>query len=228
MMDALQKTMKAWSFSGLSQYVNCPRQYQLQRIKNVIPYQETEATLHGTRVHEALELYVRDGKPLPDDCLPYQKFADKIVSLGGEVFVEKEFALTKNLGPCAFADPGAWCRGIIDIGATSGNRALVADYKTGKVRHDSDQLMLFAAFVMHHHPEVQQVRTAYVWLKFDQITAESYTRDDLPRIWDHFNTKVTKLEMSYEKDKWVPKPSGLCRGWCGAGREHCEFWTPRR
>lgn len=220
-------TIPAWSFSGLSQYTNCARQFKLQRIDKVIPYQETEATLHGSRVHLALEEYVRDGKPLPDDCRKYQKFADKIVSLGGEVFVEKEFALTRSLDPCDFKDNNAWCRGIIDVGAVKGDRAFVGDYKTGKIRPDSDQLKLFAAFVMHHYPDVDKVRTAYVWLKFDKTTVETYTRDDLPAIWDHFNAKVRKLEMSYENDKWVPRPSGLC-GWCNCSRTDCEFKVDRR
>jgi len=219
--------MRTWSFSSLNTYYNCPRQYDLQYNKKVIPYQETEATLYGSRVHLALEEYGRDGKPVPDDCKPFTKYVDKILKLDGEPFFEKEFALTRNLEPCDFKDSAAWCRGIVDIGSVGTDRALCADWKTGKVRPDSDQLKLFAGFAMQHYP-VDKVRTSYVWLKFGGMTTETYTRDELPKIWEHFFTKTRKLELSYEKDKWVPKPSGLCQGYCGAGREHCEFWSPRR
>lgn len=219
--------MRTWSFSSLSTYNNCPRQYYLQYVKEVIPYQETEATLYGSRVHLALEEYARDGKPVPDDCKPFTKYVDKILKLDGVPFFEKQFALTRNLEPCGFDDKDAWCRGIVDIGVVAQTRALCADWKTGKIRPDSDQLKLFAGFVMQHYA-VEKVRTSYVWLKFKEMTTETYTREDLPDIWKQFFMKAGKLESSYEKDKWVPKPTGLCRGWCGAGREHCEFWSPRR
>lgn len=219
--------MRCWSFSSMNVYYTCPRQYDLQYNKKVIPYQETEATLYGSRVHLALEEYGRDGKPVPGDCKPFTKYVDKILKLDGTPFFERQFALTRNLEPCGFDDKDAWCRGIVDIGVVGAGRALAADYKTGKIRPDSDQLKLFAGFIMQHEP-VDKVRTSYLWLKHDSMTTESYNREDLPGIWQHFIAKANKLERSYEKDKWVPKPSGLCRGWCGAGRDHCEFWSPKR
>lgn len=219
--------MRTWSFSSMSTYYTCPRQYKLNYIDKVIPFQETEATKWGTEVHEALELYGRDGKPLDDKFLPYKKYVDKLLSLPGEKFFEREFALTRNLVPCEFDDTNAWCRGIIDLGVVDGHRAQAWDYKTGKVRPDSDQLMLFAGFVMQTYPEVTSVKTAYLWLAHNKTTIKTYRREDLPKIWQHFITKSTKLEQAYARNVWVPKPSGLCNGWCGAGT-HCEFWSPRR
>lgn len=220
--------MRTWSFSSLNTYYTCPRQYDLQYNKQVIPYQETEATIYGSRVHKALEDYARDRVPLPDDCKPFQKYVDKLLSLDGERFFERQFALDRSLRPCAFDDANAWCRGVIDVGVVGGHRAIVADYKTGKKRPESDQLKLFAGFVFAHYPSVERVRTSYIWLKHGELTTETYTHDQVPEIWKHFMEKVRRLEDSYEKDKWVPKPSGLCNGWCGAGRENCEFWSPKR
>jgi len=218
--------MRCWSFSSLSTFFNCPRQYQLRYVTNAIPYEETEATIYGTRVHEALERYGRDGTPVPEDCEKFTKYVDKMKSLPGTVFFEHEMALTRNLEPCGFNDPEAWCRGVIDVAVIGESQALAADYKTGKVRPDSDQLKLFAGFIMQHYP-VESVKTVYVWLKFNQMTKETYRREDIPEIWKHFITKAERLEAAYEKDKWIPSPSGLCRGWCGA-KDNCEFWTPRR
>jgi CRISPR/Cas system-associated exonuclease Cas4 (RecB family) len=219
--------MRTWSFSSLNTYVTCPRQYYLTYVKKTIPYQETEATKWGTEVHQALENYAKDGAPLAPQYVEYQPYVDKVKSLPGELFTERQFALTRNMEPCGFDSEEAWCRGIIDLGVIAAPKAIVADYKTGRIRHDSLQLMLFAAFVMHHWPDVDFVRTVYLWLKYKQTTVKSYTREDLPEIWGEFMPIVQKLESSYERDKWVPKPSGLCRGWCGAGPE-CEFWSPRR
>lgn len=220
--------MRAWSFSSLNLYTTCPRQYYLTKVASVIPYTETEATKWGSAVHLALEEYVRDGKELSDDFVAYKKVADKILALPGERFVEKEFALTSNLEPCDFKDEAAWCRGIIDVGVIGNKKAFVGDYKTGKIRPESDQLKLFAAFIFTHYPDIEEVKTAYIWLAHGKSTVEKYKRDQLPDIWEHFMTKAEKLKRSYEKDRWVPKPSGLCNGYCGAGSSHCEFWSPKR
>lgn len=220
--------MRTQSFSSLSTYANCPLQYHLQYNERVIPYQETEATRYGTRVHQALEDYCRSGTMPADDIKPFLPFADKILSLGGEMFIERQFALSHEFRPAEFDDASAWLRGVVDIGTVAGDRALVGDWKTGKIRPDSDQLKLFAGFILTHYPAVEKVKTAYIWLKFGKITTESYTRDDLPGILDYFLGKTHRIVLSYARAKWLPKPSGLCNGWCGAGAEHCDFWKPRR
>lgn len=220
--------MRAWSFSSLNQFETCPRQYDLTKNKKVIVFTDTVHTIWGKEVHTALEDYLNDTSPLEGNYAPYKPFADKILSMPGEKLVEWQFALKKDLTPTGFQEEDAWCRGIIDIGVVHEDQALVGDWKTGKVRPDSDQLKLFAAATMQHYPQVQTVKTVYVWLAHGKVTTETYRRSDLPGIWSHFFTKVARLEQSYVKDKWIPKPSGLCNGWCGAGRDHCEFWAPRR
>jgi len=220
--------MRAWSFSSLNQYYTCPRQYDLQRNKQVIKFSESVETLWGKEVHRAMEESMQEGLPMVERFAAFQPYVDKIKALSGERFVEWEFALTKSLTPTGFKDENAWCRGIIDVGVVDGDRALVCDWKTGKVRPDSDQLKLFAAATMAHYPNVQTVKTAYVWLAHGCTTPETYTRADLPKIWEHFIIKVKHLERAYQHDKWTPKPSGLCRGWCGAGLSNCEFWEPKR
>jgi hypothetical protein len=210
-------------------YNTCPRQYDLTKNKKVIPYTETEATRWGSEVHGALERYILapDEERLEKRFSAYQKYADKIKDMGGELFIERQVALTRNLTPTDFEDENAWCRGVLDVCVVSGEKAFVADWKTGKIRPDSDQLKLFAGFVMELHPEVTQVKTAYIWLNHGRATTETYKRSDLYGIWKHFMTKAGKLESSYEKNRWVPKPSGLCNGWCGAGKANCEFWGPK-
>ena len=210
-------------------YFTCPRQYDLTKNKKVIPYTETEATMWGSEVHAALENYILCPADMPLDkkFANYQKYADKIKAMGGQLFIERKVALTRNLTPTDFEDENAWCRGILDVCVVDGDKAFVADWKTGKMRPDSDQLRLFAGFVMRLHPEVNQVKTAYIWLNHRRATTETYKRSDLSGIWQHFINKSEKMEASYEKNRWVPKPSGLCNGWCGAGKEHCEFWSPR-
>jgi hypothetical protein len=220
--------MRVQSFSSMNTYATCPKQYKLTYVTPVIPYQETDATRYGTEVHLALEEYCRDSKPLSETHKRFKPYGDKIISLEGDKFYEQEMALNKNLQPVEFSSPDAWVRGIIDVLVVRGDKAIVNDWKTGKVKPDSDQLKLFAGFVMHHYPEVNTVKTVYSWIVHHKTTVETYHREDLPAIWDHFNVKMAKIEASYEKDRWTPKTSGLCNGWCGATKEHCDFWKPRR
>ncbi len=219
--------MRTQSFSSMNTYFTCPKQYKLTYVTPVIPYQETEATRWGTEVHLALEEYCRDGKPLGEKYLPFKPYADKIISLTGDKFYEHEMALDANLNPVAFDDPTAMLRGIIDVLVVGDGKALVNDWKTGKVKPDSDQLKLFALFVMKAFPSVYTVKTVYAWLGHKKTTSEVYTRADLPEIIEHFMIKLRKIKASYERDSWVPKTSGLCNGWCGA-QKHCEFWRPKR
>lgn len=219
--------MRTQSFSSINTYYTCPRQYKLTYVTPVIPYQETDATRWGTEVHLALEEYCRDDKPLPDNCKQFRRYGDKIKSLPGEKFYEIECAVNAAFQPVAFDDPTAVLRGIIDVLVVNAGKALVADWKTGKVKPDSDQLKLFAGFVMSKFPEVDTVKTTYAWLAHNATTVETYTRSDLPDIWNHFLAKLSKIKASYDTDRWVPKTSGLCNGWCGAG-VHCDFWRPKR
>ena len=53
-----------WSYSSLKQYQNCPKQYHEIRVLKNYTVKETEAIIYGKAVHEALELYVKENKPL--------------------------------------------------------------------------------------------------------------------------------------------------------------------
>lgn len=212
----------SWSYTSLNQFVNCPRQYQALRVTKEVKQIESEEMKWGNTVHKHLEDRVRDGTPLPESLSHLEGLVRKITHYDGEIHTEQQMAIDADFKPVTWFDKGAWCRGIVDVGVRQGKRYWVGDYKTGKRRPDSDQLMLFAALVMHHNPEIDTVRTSFIWLRDRSLDTERYTRDQLPDIWKHFMPKIVRLEKAYEQDKWVPKPSGLC-GWCPLTKKHCEF-----
>jgi hypothetical protein len=104
------------------------------------------------------------------------------------------------------------------------DKAVVVDYKTGK-RKPTEQLKLYAAYTFAYYPQVTQVHTGFAWLKERRLDIEKVNRDEIPVIWQPFLTKVRKLESAYERDKWMARPSGLCRGWCPV--KHCEHYRSR-
>ena len=63
-----------WSYSALKQYTNCPKQYQEMRVLKNYTVKETEAIIYGKAVHEALELYVKEDKPLPKNYLRFKPY----------------------------------------------------------------------------------------------------------------------------------------------------------
>ena len=211
----------AWSFSSLNDYTNCPRAYQLKRVTKECVQTETEAMRHGTIQHEHLELRVRDKKVLPPELAWMEPHVVRMEASGGTLIAEQAVGLDKGLQPVGFFSKEVWCRGKLDLTVRFENKSAICDYKSGKRKVNSDQLMLFAGFEFAARPEVEEVKTGYVWLKFKAIDSETFTRKDIPMIWGHFLPKIERLERAYEKDEWPCKPSGLC-GWCSASKLQCR------
>lgn len=209
--------MTAWTFSRLESYESCPKKfYHLNVVKDVVE-PPSSAIQWGHEVHTAFENFVRHGTPLPPAMAHWRSFAEKVGKLAGEKLPEFRLALDENFQPAQW--DCAWSRGIADLLAVDGSVATVIDYKTGK-RKPTDQLALYAAYVFAHYPQVQTVKTAFVWLKDRILDKETYQREDVPAIWQSFLPRVRRLERAYETEKWEPKPSGLCRGWCAV--KQCE------
>ena len=65
-----------WSHSSLKDFEGCARRYHEVKVLKHYPFQETEATRYGNQVHEALELYIRDGKEIPPQYAQFKDVAD--------------------------------------------------------------------------------------------------------------------------------------------------------
>lgn len=214
---------KPWSYSALTAFETCPRRYQITRVTKEVVEKQTEATIWGNKVHKALEDYAKGAKPLPKDLEQYKRYVDKIFSYEGKRIIEERMAINKNFRPTKWMAKDVWCRGIIDIGVVGSDTAYLLDWKTGKQKPDLDQLKLFAAMAFAHYPWIDKVVTGFIWLKVSKFDKDVFTREQLPEIWNEFLPRLNKLGAAYEKDKWIAKPSGLCRNWCPVGKNLCEF-----
>jgi len=212
-----------WSYSALTAFETCPRRYQLTRVTKEVVEKQTEATMWGNKVHKSLELFAKGKQALPPDLAKYEKYVRKIQSREGKRVVEEKMALNTSFRPTTWFAKDVWVRGIIDIGVVGSETAYLLDWKTGKRKPDSDQLKLFAALAFAHYPWVDKVVTGFIWLKDAKFDKESFTREQLPEIWNEFLPRLQRLEHAFQEDKWVPKPSGLCKNWCPVGQRLCEF-----
>ena len=136
--------------------------------------------------------------------------------------VEQEYTLNKDLQPTGWWDADAWLRFKLDVLIIRGtDKAIVADWKTGKRRPDFDQLEMFALAVFSFWPEVQKVTSMFVWTKENAIDKETYRREHTDAMWTRLLSRINRVEKSLETEVWPAKPSGLCR-YCPC-KNFCEF-----
>jgi hypothetical protein len=124
-------------------------------------------------------------------------------------------AIRADFSPCGFFDADVWFRGIPDYLAISksGKTARVADYKTGKSSRyaDTAQLELMAAMVMLHHPTVEKVKGALLFVVVGDIIKSEYTRAQLPEILSKWAGRAGAIEKAVDVGVWNPRSSALCK-----------------
>ncbi len=210
------------SFSRLSTFEQCPAQFDYLYVSKRVVNESNEHSDYGDRVHKVLEA---KGKGTLDETklsaeewsslLRWGHIVDKIISIPGDKYYEHQMAVNRNLTPVGWFDSDVWIRSIADVLVVDGATAYCLDYKTGKVKENPTQLQLFAAMVFWHFPEVQTVKTSFVWLKFDEVTNAKYERRFLDALWAALEPRFVKVQEVINLGVFNTRPSGLCP-WCAA------------
>lgn len=204
--------MLTHSFSSIKMYENCPKRYYHQRIRKEVQDKGSDATIYGERIHEALEHRLESKVDLPKESEGYEVLCRGIekTARGGTLLVEQKLTLSEDLTPTGWWDGDAWVRSILDVLVLHNDTAVVMDWKTGKRRPDFTQLELFALQVFSHFPDIDKVKSSFLWLKDMQMDSKIYYRDELGSMWGKLLQRISRIEQSLAHDKWPPKPSGLC------------------
>jgi hypothetical protein len=213
----------AWSYSRLKNFETCPKKYWHNDVAKDVQQEESEALMLGNEAHKAIAAYIEHGKQLPVAFIHYQEQVDRCLLTpsgksiraipGVQIKTEQQLAITAEFGPCAWFGPEAWYRGIGDLVWVAGRAAYVADWKTGKVIEDSPQLGLLAQCIFAHYPEVERVRSEFIWLKEDATTRVDVSRADMAQMWVDIFPRLRSLQEAHAQTLFPAKPSGLCR-WC--------------
>lgn len=205
----------AHSYSAIKDFEGCPRRYHEVRILKKFKSKDTEATLYGTAVHKAFEDFIKDHAPLPASFEAYRKFVEPLATLDADIRCEEKMGIRADFTPCGFFDKDVWFRGIPDYLAISrsGKVARVADYKTGKSSRyaDTAQLELMAAMVFIHHPTVEKVKGALLFVVVGDIIKAEYTRAQLPEILSKWAGRASAIEGALEVGVWNARSSALCK-----------------
>lgn len=217
----------SWSYSRLKNFESCPLKYKKVDIDKMF-VESTQELTRGEQLHSAMYDRVSKGTKLPVPFSYMERWAKKLtleVHPAQETYCELKLALTRNFVPCAFMDKTVWCRSRIDYLKIVPRQGHIVDYKTGRPRQDDTQLALSAAMVFQHYPEIDQVRTEYIWTEYGDTDHQIYKRDELPRIWRELLPRVTKLEEAHNHENFPAVPNGLCAKYCPVTA--CRHWGKR-
>lgn len=203
-----------WSYSGMKDYLNCPHQFHEVKVLKKYTKAPTQQMLYGTEVHEALELYVKEGKPLAKNYERFQSQVQSLLDIEGTKYPEYEMALTVDRKPCGFSDENYWVRGIADLLIVDGEHGFIVDYKTGSARYpDRKQLQLMALMAFEHFPELQHVKAGLLFVMHNTFIPAEFHREDMEKLWSDFLPVIERIRLSHEKGNWWPNPTPLCK-WC--------------
>jgi CRISPR/Cas system-associated exonuclease Cas4 (RecB family) len=193
------------SATSLKTWTNCPRLFKAKYIDKIIPYKEHPAAARGIAIHKELEDAVRAGAD-PSCWTPEGLIA---MLHNKRAHIEVEMALTREGKPTRYSSAKAWLRGKMDV-LLLGAKALVIDWKTGKVRPDKVQADMYTAIVNQTYAMSVEFRLVYV----DQKQVVPLTRDA-----GAFE-RVKALAEQVEADSdFLPNPGWLCR--------YCDFTACR-
>lgn len=210
----------AWSYSRLKNYETCPKRHYNIDIAKKFREEESDELAYGNLLHKVLADAISGKAPLPEAHKKMQRWVDMITQpgkpqpAGAQILVEQQLAITQDFSKTSWFGEDAWFRGIADVAKIVGPVAVAIDWKTGKIIEDGIQLALIAQCIFAHHPQVQKVRTEFVWLKYDAQTRADFTRHDMVSVWAGLLPRVKTLESAYKAQEFPAKPSFLCKRWC--------------
>lgn len=210
-----QARRPAWSYSKLKNFEACPKKHYHVDIVKDFKEPDSDQLKEGNETHEALAKRLSQGAPLPVSLLEHEDLCKAIIGDGSAtVFVEQKLAITEQFAHCEFFDKKAWYRGIADVIKKAGPVALVIDWKTGKIKEDIPQLALMAACVFARYPDLQKIRTEFIWLNEDAKTTAIYTRNDIAEFWGSIWPRLETYEHAVKTTSFSAKPGFLCEKWC--------------
>ena len=210
-----------WSYSGLSQFQTCPRQYEAHRVTKEVPYVETEAIKYGNELHKAAELYIKSSANLPDEFMFIKPYLDKLLDLHGKRYTEFKMAMAirdREFQVCDYWDKGGWYRGIADliITDTDRERAFLVDFKTGKSAQyaDTKQMALLTALIFLHFPKVKTVKSMLLFVKAGSVVKSEYEFENRFKIFAQLNPDLKRLKAAHESGVFNPSPNNFCKKYC--------------
>jgi len=219
--------IKNWSYSKLIDFEQCPLRAKMKHIDH-IPEEKAPAAERGTQIHQLAEDFVCGKiKTLPNELA---KFSNEFLSLRSNyklknVSLEGEWGFDRNWMPTNYKT--AWLRMKGDAILFRANHAIVIDYKTGQkwgneIKH-GEQVQLYAIATFIRQPELKNITVELWYLDKDDITQQTYSRNQALRYVQPFTKRAENMITSKE---FPPNPNVFTCKWCPYGPNkggQCEY-----
>jgi len=198
----------AHSYSAIKLYEQCPLKYKFSRIDE-LQEPSGEAAARGSSIHLEIEEILKGGLAL----ITHKELIYLLPQLEqwrkANAFSEMQFAVDLFWNAVDYKSDKAWFRGVIDLYLEEGNTATVLDFKTGKERDYSDQVIVYAAVVLATKPHINRVNLAIEFIDSQKnVQYARITREELDKHKDSLSHRINAIKT----DKiFAPNPSGLCK-----------------
>jgi len=151
-----------WSYSSLSTYENCPRQWYFSYILR-LPTPENAAMLRGSRLHKLCEDYLNGKFPeVPYELRKCKKILEDLKARSAKA--EVVWIADQMWSPVG-DQRLAWVKAIIDAHVLEGRTLFVHDFKSGREYPDHrDQLDLYATIGLQVNPTAKRVEYSAIYL----------------------------------------------------------------
>jgi hypothetical protein len=228
----LDRTRLVGTYSILNAYKNCAHQMARRYVIKDQPFVETPEMAWGNKVHSAMELRVGAKQPLPVDmqqweqfCTPFDFITDIDNTGKRSLAVEQKLGVAWNMRAVDFWDKEVWFRGKIDVNVINGNKAYIADFKTGNSKYeDPFELATNAVLLKAKYSGLTRICGSYIWLKENRV-GELHDLSDVTKTWAEMKRLMGEIEEKKKSGQWDKTKSGLC-GWCSV--HDCEHWRERK
>lgn len=231
--------IKAWSFSRLKDFEQCPYKAWLKYSeKRSQAHMDTKAADRGTAIHLDCENFVNGTGVMTKEMKHFRPYFEdlKVQYDLGSVILEENWGFDQNWMKTGFFDDNVWCRMKLDNFITktldSDNGQIIhggaTDYKSGKkfgneVSH-GQQGQIYAVGSFMRYPTLEVCDVELVYLDQNQTTRRTYTREKAMLFLPSWNKRALKMTQA---EDFPPKPNKMSCMWCPFGPQNgnssCEW-----
>jgi CRISPR/Cas system-associated exonuclease Cas4 (RecB family) len=211
-----------WSYSSISTYENCPRQWYYSYIEH-IPTAENAAMLRGSRLHKLCEDYLNGVQPeVHYELRKVKKILEDLKARRAQAEV---VWIADSMWYPVRESRMAWVKAIIDAHVLEGHTLFVHDFKSGREYPEHrDQLDLYGTIGLQVYPQAKRVEYNAIYLDTGHTSNDgALLRGDMLnskiRSWSERGIKLMtdveyKATPSEQKCKWCDysvRKGGPCR-----------------
>lgn len=218
-MDPLPSLPIVLSYTNISRYLNCPKQFWHRDVKKDLPDEiKTGEQFKGTQVHDALKKRLKIREPLPREFQQHEGICARLEKHHSIKRMELKLGVDCTGEPCDFFASNVALRGVLDLACTEAPNALLVDWKNGRRWEDALELRIQAILLAAAYPELTRIFGFYYWLR-DGAVGQLHGLDPRPAwglvhdIASAIAARLRRAPIDFPPDEgplcpWCPVPRG--------------------